>query len=64
MAACAALAAQAAPSEQELIVHASATEAGLRLALSCAAFEARIIEASWYGNAAPALPLGGFLFMT
>jgi hypothetical protein len=30
----------------------------LRLALSCAAFEARIIEASWYGEAAPALPLG------
>ena len=47
-----------APREQELIVHTSATEAGLRLALSCAAFEARIIEASWYGDAAPALPLG------
>ncbi len=47
-----------APDEQELIVHASATEAGLRLALSRAAFEARIIEASWYGDAAPALPLG------
>lgn len=47
-----------APHEQELIVHASATEAGLRLALSCAAFEARIIEASWYGDAASTLPLG------
>lgn len=47
-----------APREQELIVHASATEAGLRLALSCATFEARIIEASWYGATAPALPLG------
>ncbi|MGE0416706.1 MAG: zinc-binding alcohol dehydrogenase [Acetobacteraceae bacterium] len=48
----------AAPADQELVVHASATEAGLRLALDRAAFEARIVEASWYGNAAPAVPLG------
>ncbi len=48
----------AAPGEQELIVHASATEAGLRRCLASAAFEARIIEASWYGDAAPAVPLG------
>ncbi len=47
-----------APGEQDLIVHTSASEAGLRLALGCAAFEARIIEASWFGTAAPALPLG------
>ena len=48
----------AAPEEQELIVHSSASEAGLRLCLARAAFEARIIEASWYGDAAPSLPLG------
>ena len=48
----------AAPGEQELIVHASASEAGLRLALDRAAFEARIIEASWYGDTAPSVPLG------
>ena len=47
-----------APREQELIVHASASEAGLRLALDCAAFEARIVEASWFGDHAPSLPLG------
>jgi len=47
-----------APREQELVVHASASEAGLRLALDCAGFEARIIEASWYGDTAPSLPLG------
>jgi threonine dehydrogenase-like Zn-dependent dehydrogenase len=47
-----------APREQDLVVHASASEAGLRLALHCAAFEARIIEASWFGDAAPSLPLG------
>jgi threonine dehydrogenase-like Zn-dependent dehydrogenase len=49
---------EAAPAEQELIVHASASEAGLRLALNCAAFEARIIEASWYGDRVPSIPLG------
>ena len=48
----------AAPREQELIVHASASEAGLRLALACAAFEARIVEASWFGDTTPSLPLG------
>lgn len=48
----------AAPAEQELIVHASASEAGLRTALACAAFEGRIVEASWFGDRSPALPLG------
>jgi threonine dehydrogenase-like Zn-dependent dehydrogenase len=48
----------AAPVEQELIVHASASEAGLWLALDRAAFEARIVEASWYGGQAPRVPLG------
>ena len=47
-----------APRDQELVVHASASEAGLRLALDCAAFEARIIEASWFGDNAPSIPLG------
>ncbi len=47
-----------APAGQELIVHATASEAGLRLALERAAFEARIIEASWFGDREPALPLG------
>lgn len=47
-----------APAEQELIIHASATEAGLNLALSRAAFEGRIIEASWFGATRPALALG------
>ncbi len=49
---------EAAPADQELIVHASASESGLRLALDRAAFEGRIIEASWYGDAAPTVPLG------
>ncbi|HEX5326112.1 MAG TPA: zinc-binding alcohol dehydrogenase [Acetobacteraceae bacterium] len=48
----------AAPGDQELILHTSASEAGLRLALASAGFEARVIEASWYGDRAPAVPLG------
>jgi threonine dehydrogenase-like Zn-dependent dehydrogenase len=49
---------EAAPADQELIIHASANPAGLRQALSLAAFEARIIEASWFGAQEVALPLG------
>ncbi|HJU26087.1 MAG TPA: zinc-binding alcohol dehydrogenase [Rhodanobacteraceae bacterium] len=46
------------PRGQDLVVHASATEAGLRLALDRAGFEARIVEASWFGDLAPSVPLG------
>ncbi|MFN7257835.1 MAG: zinc-dependent alcohol dehydrogenase [bacterium] len=49
---------EAAPAGQELIIHASANPAGLRQALQCAAFEARIIEASWFGAQEVPLPLG------
>jgi len=45
--------------DQDLVIHASGSESGLRLALECAGFESRIIEASWFGDALPALPLGG-----
>jgi threonine dehydrogenase-like Zn-dependent dehydrogenase len=55
---CAFAAPDAAPADQELIVHTSASETGLRLALDRAAFEGRIVEASWYGDAAPVVPLG------
>ena len=40
------------------IIHASASEAGLRLALGLAADEATIIELSWFGNRPINLPLG------
>ncbi len=46
------------PCGQDLVVHASASEAGLRLALDRAGFEARIVEASWFGDLAPSVPLG------
>ena len=55
---CAFAAPDDAPPEQELIVHASGSEAGLRLALDRGAFEARIVEASWFGDRAPSVPLG------
>jgi threonine dehydrogenase-like Zn-dependent dehydrogenase len=55
---CAFASPDAAPHDQELIVHASASEAGLHLALRRAAFEGRIVEASWYGDASPVVPLG------
>jgi NADPH:quinone reductase-like Zn-dependent oxidoreductase len=44
--------------EFDRIFHASASEAGLRQALSVAAFEAVIVELSWFGDRAIALPLG------
>lgn len=43
----------------QIIFHTSATQEGLRLALEIAAFEARIIEVSWFGDKDIALPLGG-----
>jgi threonine dehydrogenase-like Zn-dependent dehydrogenase len=47
-----------APGDRDLVVHASASAEGLRLALACCGFEGRIIEASWFGDRACDLPLG------
>ncbi len=47
-----------APGERDLVVHASASDAGLRLALDRCGFEGRVVEASWFGDKACALPLG------
>ena len=47
-----------APGGADIVVHTSASEAGLRLALSCAAFEGRIVEMSWFGDRDVSLPLG------
>jgi threonine dehydrogenase-like Zn-dependent dehydrogenase len=43
----------------DVVFHASASEAGLRLALDLAGFEARIVEVSWFGEKQVNLPLGG-----
>jgi len=47
-----------APQDCDLVFHASATAAGLNLALSLAAFEATVIELSWYGDKPVAVDLG------
>ena len=49
---------ETAPNEQQVIIHTSATEAGLRQALNHAAPDGRIVEASWFGNQEVTLPLG------
>jgi hypothetical protein len=44
--------------DADVVVHASGSPAGLRLALDVAGFEATIVEMSWYGDQAVTLPLG------
>ncbi|WP_245396368.1 zinc-dependent alcohol dehydrogenase [Jiella sonneratiae] len=47
------------PADCDVVVHTSASEEGLASAIAAAGFEARIVEASWYGAALPTIPLGG-----
>ena len=47
------------PKDADVVFHTSATAAGLATAISAAAFEAKIIEISWYGEGTVAAPLGG-----
>jgi len=42
----------------DLVVHTSAQAAGLATALRLAAFEATVLELSWYGSRAVSVPLG------
>jgi threonine dehydrogenase-like Zn-dependent dehydrogenase len=48
----------AAAAEADVVVHASGSPDGLALACNLAAFEATIVEASWYGNRVVPLALG------
>lgn len=50
---------QDAPKECDIVIHTSATEAGITRALEIAGQEATVVEASWYGSGSVALPLGG-----
>lgn len=59
----AALGADFAPPEQarpgaDLVIHASGQSAGLATALRLAAFEATVLELSWYGSRPVSVPLG------
>lgn len=49
----------AARPEADLVVHASGQSAGLATALELAAFEATVLELSWYGERQVSVPLGG-----
>jgi 2-desacetyl-2-hydroxyethyl bacteriochlorophyllide A dehydrogenase len=49
---------EAAPRDQDIVVHTSSSAAGLGLALNAAGTEATVVEASWYGDAAVSVPLG------
>ena len=49
----------AAPGACDLVVHASATAAGLATALRLAGDEATVLELSWYGAGEVTVPLGG-----
>lgn len=49
----------AAPIDCDVVIHTSASEAGLALALSLAGQEATVVEASWHGDSAVSVPLGG-----
>lgn len=48
----------AAPTECDLVIHASATQSGLATALNCAGEEATVLDVSWYGEDEVAVPLG------
>ncbi|SFJ13701.1 zinc-dependent alcohol dehydrogenase [Jannaschia pohangensis] len=50
---------QAAGGDADVVIHASATAAGLATAISLAGLEAAIVEASWYGTGTVDAPLGG-----
>lgn len=48
-----------APENGDLAIHTSASAEGLKTAIACAGFEAKVIEASWYGDRDTPIPLGG-----
>ena len=48
-----------APRDADVVFHASATPAGLDVAINCAGLEATIVEMSWYGDKRVQVDLGG-----
>ena len=47
------------PNNCDVVIHTSASEAGVSLAIESAAQEARLVEASWYGDKPIQISLGG-----
>ncbi|WP_405406200.1 zinc-binding alcohol dehydrogenase [Paracoccus sp. Ld10] len=56
---CAFAAPDDATGDRDVVIHTSASQAGLGLALSLAGPQATVAEASWHGTQQVALPLGG-----
>jgi len=56
---CAFAAPDNAPTDCDVVIHATATAAGLALALGCAGQDATVVEASWYGAGTTPVPFGG-----
>lgn len=50
---------QNSPQDCDVVIHTSASEAGLELAVSVAGLGATVVEASWYGDKPVSVPLGG-----
>ena len=48
----------AAAREADVVIHASGSAAGLQTALELAGYEALVLEASWFGERRPEVPLG------
>ncbi|WP_127818726.1 zinc-dependent alcohol dehydrogenase [Microbacterium sp. CPCC 204701] len=48
-----------APQDRDLVIDTSGSDAGLQLAIDTAAVEGEIIEASWFGDRAASVRLGG-----
>ncbi|GAA1609637.1 zinc-dependent alcohol dehydrogenase [Actinoplanes couchii] len=46
--------------DRDLVIHASATESGLRTSLNLLRSEGTVVELSWYGDNAISVPLGEF----
>ncbi|WP_430785842.1 zinc-dependent alcohol dehydrogenase [Actinoplanes sp. G11-F43] len=46
--------------DRDIVIHASATEAGLRKSLELLRSEGTVVELSWYGDNAISVPLGEF----
>ena len=49
----------AAPGDCDTVIHTSASEDGLALAIDSAGQDATVIEGSWYGSSSVEVPLGG-----
>ncbi|MGI2035412.1 zinc-dependent alcohol dehydrogenase [Rhizobium panacihumi] len=52
-------AAEAIAGGSDVVIHTSASAAGLATSVALAGFEARIVEMSWYGDRMPEVSLGG-----